>query len=147
MGEMEVPAEAYYGAQTARAAGNFQISTLRFSRGFIRALGLIKKAAAQVNMDLGLLSPELGAAIIRAAQAVCEGEHDDQFVLDIFQTGSGTSTNMNANEVIAGIANEAAHGRARGSNASPSQRRREHGAVIQRRDPHRDSPGRTRADA
>ena len=106
MGEMEVPAEAYYGAQTARAARNFQISTLRFSRGFIRALGLIKKAAAQVNMDLGLLSPELGAAIIRAAQAVCEGEHDDQFVLDIFQTGSGTSTNMNANEVIAGIANE-----------------------------------------
>ena len=108
MGEMDVPAEAYYGAQTARGARNFQISTLRFSRGFIRALGLIKKAAAQVNMDLGLLSPELGAAIIRAAQAVCEGEHDDQFVLDIFQTGSGTSTNMNANEVIAGIANEAA---------------------------------------
>ena len=100
MGEMEVPAEAYYGAQTARAARNFQISTLRFSRGFILALGLIKKAAAQVNMDLGLLSPELAAAIIRAAQAVCEGEHDDQFVLDIFQTGSGTSTNMNANEVI-----------------------------------------------
>ena len=106
MGEMDVPAEAYYGAQTARAARNFQISTLRFSREFIRALGLIKKAAAQVNMDLGLLSPELAAAIIRAAQAVAEGKHDDQFVLDVFQTGSGTSTNMNANEVIAGIANE-----------------------------------------
>ncbi len=106
MGEMELPAEAYYGAQTARAARNFQISTLRFSRAFIQALGLIKKAAAQVNIDLDLLSPELGAAIIRAAQAVADGKHDDQFVLDIFQTGSGTSTNMNANEVIAAIANE-----------------------------------------
>jgi fumarate hydratase class II len=106
MGEMDVPVDAYYGAQTARAARNFQLSSLRFSRGFIRALGLIKKAAAQVNMDLGLLSVELGAPIVRAAQAVAEGRHDDQFVLDVFQTGSGTSTNMNANEVIAGIANE-----------------------------------------
>src|SRR5271166_2280952 len=106
MGEMEVPAESYYGAQTARATRNFQISTLRFSRAFIQALGLIKKTAAQVNINLGLLSPELGAAIIRAAQLVAEGKHDDQFILDIFQTGSGTSTNMNANEVIAGIANE-----------------------------------------
>ena len=106
MGEMEVPAEAYYGAQTQRAARNFQISKLRFPREFIRAMGLIKKAAARVNMDLGLLDPELGAPIIRAAQAVAEGKHDDQFVLDVFQTGSGTSTNMNANEVIAGIANE-----------------------------------------
>jgi len=106
MGEMEVPADAYYGAQTQRAARNFQISRLRFPREFIRALGLIKKSAAQVNMDLGLLAPELGASIVRAAQAVAEGKHDDQFVLDVFQTGSGTSTNMNANEVIAGIANE-----------------------------------------
>jgi fumarate hydratase class II len=110
MGEMAVPADAYYGAQTQRAARNFQISRLRFSREFIRALGLIKKSAAQVNMDLGLLSPELGSGIIRAAQAVAEGKHDDQFVLDVFQTGSGTSTNMNANEVIAGIANELATG-------------------------------------
>src|SRR5262245_46233358 len=110
MGEMTVPAEAYYGAQTQRAARNFQISRLRFPREFIRALGLIKKAAAQVNMELGLLAPELGALVIRAAQAVAEGKHDDQFVLDVFQTGSGTSTNMNANEVIAGIANEQATG-------------------------------------
>jgi fumarate hydratase class II len=110
MGEMAVPAEAYYGAQTQRAARNFQISRLRFPREFIRALGLIKKAAAQVNMDLGLLAPELGGLVIRAAQAVAEGKHDDQFVLDVFQTGSGTSTNMNANEVIAGIANEQATG-------------------------------------
>jgi fumarate hydratase class II len=106
MGEMEVPVEAYYGAQTRRAVENFQISPLRFPRSFLRAMGLIKKAAAQVNMDLKLLPPELGEAIVLAAQAVAEGQHDDQFVLDIFQTGSGTSTNMNTNEVIAGVANE-----------------------------------------
>src|SRR5262245_45455027 len=99
MGEMTVPAAAYYGAQTQRASRNFQISNLRFPREFIRAMGLIKKAAAQVNMDLGLLDPRLGGPIVRAAQAVAEGKHDDQFVLDVFQTGSGTSTNMNANEV------------------------------------------------
>ena len=101
MGEMEVPVEAYYGAQTRRAFENFQISPLRFPRSFLRAMGLIKKAAAQVNMDLKLLPPELGEAIVLAAQAVADGQQDDQFVLDIFQTGSGTSTNMNANEVIA----------------------------------------------
>jgi fumarate hydratase class II len=106
MGEMAVPAEAFYGAQTERAARNFKLSGLRFPREFIRAVGLIKKCAAQVNMDLGLLSPELAGPIIRAASAVAEGKFDDQFILDVFQTGSGTSTNMNANEVIAGIANE-----------------------------------------
>jgi fumarate hydratase class II len=106
MGEMEVPVEAYYGAQTGRAVANFQVSPLRFPRAFLRAMGLIKKAAAQVNMDLKLLPAELGEAIVLAAQAVADGQHDDQFVVDIFQTGSGTSTNMNTNEVIAGIANE-----------------------------------------
>ena len=106
MGEMEVSVEAYYGAQTERARRNFQISPLRFPRPFIRALGLIKKAAAQVNMDLGLLPADLGERIVQAAQAVADGQHDDQFVVDIFQTGSGTSTNMNTNEVIAGVANE-----------------------------------------
>jgi fumarate hydratase class II len=106
MGAMEVPLEAYYGAQTERARRNFQISPLRFPRLFIRALGLIKKGAAQVNMDLGLLPAELGAAIVQAAQAVADGKLDDQFVVDVFQTGSGTSTNMNTNEVIAGAANE-----------------------------------------
>jgi fumarate hydratase class II len=111
MGNIEVPATVYYGAQTQRALENFQISDLRFPREFIRALGLIKKCAAQVNMDLGRLPPELAAPIIRAAQAVAEGSYDDQFVLDIFQTGSGTSTNMNANEVIAGIGNEQLAGR------------------------------------
>jgi len=106
MGEMEVPVEAYYGAQTRRALENFQISPLRFPRPFLRALGLIKKAAAQVNMDLGLLPAALGEAIVQAAVAVADGLHDDQFVLDVFQTGSGTSTNMNTNEVISGVANE-----------------------------------------
>ncbi len=110
MGEMEVPGDAYYGAQTARAARNFQISGLRFPRSFIRALGLIKKSAAAVNVELGLLAPELGAVIQEAAAGVAAGAHDDQFVLDIFQTGSGTSTNMNANEVIAGVANEKLRG-------------------------------------
>jgi fumarate hydratase class II len=110
MGAMEVPADAYYGAQTQRARRNFQISPLRLPRAFIRAMGLIKKTSAQVNMDLGLLPAELGEAVVQAAQAVADGKLDDQFVVDVFQTGSGTSTNMNTNEVIAGVANERFHG-------------------------------------
>src|SRR2546421_4678227 len=101
LGEMEVPADVYYGASTARAVQNFPISGLRFPRPFIRALGLIKRAAAELNMDLGLLERPVGTAIVTAATEVAAGKLDDQFVLDIFQTGSGTSTNMNANEVIA----------------------------------------------
>src|SRR5881409_437341 len=101
LGEMEVPADVYYGASTARAVQNFPISGLRFPRPFIRALGLIKRAAAELNMDLGLLERPVGTAIVTAATEVADGRLDDQFVLDIFQTGSGTSTNMNANEVIA----------------------------------------------
>jgi fumarate hydratase, class II len=101
MGRMEVPAEAYYGAQTARAAENFPISPLRFPRRFIRALGLIKKHAARTNEALGLLPQEISQAIQWAADEVVAGSLDGQFVVDIFQTGSGTSTNMNANEVIA----------------------------------------------
>jgi fumarate hydratase class II len=101
MGEMEVPAGAYYGASTQRAVLNFPISDLRFPRSFIRAIGLIKLAAAEANRELGLLEPRLAEAIVNAAREVADGELDDQFVLDIFQTGSGTSTNMNANEVIA----------------------------------------------
>ncbi|MDB5349728.1 MAG: fumC [Planctomycetota bacterium] len=106
MGEMEVPADAYYGAQTGRAVRNFAISPLRMPRAFIRAMGLIKRASAQVNMDLKLLHPDLGAPIVHAAMEVADGRLDDQFVVDVFQTGSGTSTNMNTNEVIAGRANE-----------------------------------------
>jgi fumarate hydratase, class II len=100
MGEMRVPADALYGAQTQRAVENFPISGLRFPRSFLRALGLIKSAAARVNGRLGQLTPEIAAAIEKAADAVAAGDHDAQFVVDIFQTGSGTSTNMNANEVI-----------------------------------------------
>ena len=106
MGPMEVPADAYYGAQTARAVENFPISGLRLPRRFIRALGIVKQCAARVNADLGILSQEECRLIEQAAQAVIDGELDDQFVVDVFQTGSGTSTNMNANEVIASWANE-----------------------------------------
>ena len=106
MGHMQVPVDAYYGAQTARAVENFPISSLRFQRPFIRALGLIKKHAAITNNELGLLDARLAKAIQTAAQEVAEGLLDAQFVLDIFQTGSGTSTNMNANEVIANRAIE-----------------------------------------
>jgi len=100
MGEMRVPAQALYGAQTQRAVENFPISNSRFSREFIRAIGLIKFASARANMDLGLLDAQLGSAILAAAQEVVDGKLDQHFVLDIFQTGSGTSTNMNANEVL-----------------------------------------------
>src|SRR5947209_4763383 len=106
MGEMQVPAAVYYGAQTARAVENFPISSLRFPRSFIRALGLIKKHAAIINRSPGLLPSGVSTAIHKAAQEVIEGKLDSQFVVDIFQTGSGTSTNMNANEVIANRAIE-----------------------------------------
>jgi fumarate hydratase class II len=106
MGQMQVPVDAYYGAQTARAIENFPISNLRFPRPFIRALGLIKKHAASTNAALGLLPENVSRAIQQAAQEVVEGRWDAQFVVDIFQTGSGTSTNMNANEVIANRATE-----------------------------------------
>src|SRR5258707_9704213 len=100
MGEMPVPADAYYGASTARAVENFPISNLRFSREFIAALGLIKWAAAEVNFKLGLLDEGRCTLLQQAAQEVIDAKLDDQFVIDIFQTGSGNSTNMNANEVI-----------------------------------------------
>ncbi len=106
MGEMRVPINAYYGASTQRAVLNFPISDLRFPRQFIRALGQIKQAAAQVNEALGTVDPQIAEAIVRAAQEVIDGKLDSDFVLDIFQTGSGTSTNMNANEVIANRASE-----------------------------------------
>jgi fumarate hydratase class II len=100
MGEVRVPANALYGAQTQRAVENFPISNLRVPREFIRALGLIKLSAAHVNMQLGLLDKTIGKAIVKAAREVVEGQLDEHFVVDIFQTGSGTSTNMNTNEVI-----------------------------------------------
>src|SRR3977135_3931528 len=110
MGEMKVPADAYYGAQTARAVENFPVSDLRFGRRFIAAMGLIKWACAEVNFGLGVLVESKEQLIKKSAQEVIEGKLDAQFVVDIFQTGSGTSTNMNANEVIASRANEIATG-------------------------------------
>ena len=106
MGEFQVPTEAKYGASTARAVENFPISNLRFSRSFIKALGEIKKACAEVNLNNKLLEKKVADSIINASQQVVNGDHDTDFVVDIFQTGSGTSTNMNANEIIAKIASE-----------------------------------------
>ena len=106
MGEFQVPVGAYYGANTMRAVLNFPISNLRFPRSFIQAIANIKMAAAEVNSDLGLLEARLSEAITQACREIVEGKFDDQFVVDIFQTGSGTSTNMNANEVISNRANE-----------------------------------------
>jgi Lyase len=114
MGEMEVPADAYYGASTQRAVLNFPISGQPLPRRFIRALGLVKKAAAQTNLELGLLSRRRARAIAAASQQVIDGELDEQFPIDVYQTGSGTSTNTNANEVIATRATEILGG-ARGS--------------------------------
>ncbi len=106
LGEMRVPADAYWGAQTQRAVENFPISGLTFQRRFIRALGVVKKAAAEANLELELIPEDKGAAIVEAAAEVIVGAHDDQFPVDVFQTGSGTSSNMNANEVIANRATE-----------------------------------------
>jgi fumarate hydratase class II len=106
LGEVRVPASAYYGAHTQRALENFPISGRRMPREFIRAMGIIKGAAAEANMSLGLVERELGGAIVRAAREVREGAFDHEFVVDVYQTGSGTSTNMNANEVIANRAIE-----------------------------------------
>src|SRR6185437_14356851 len=104
MGELQVPADALWGAQTQRAVQNFPISGHPLPRAFIAALGLIKQAAARANTRLGLLETEVARAIDAAAADVEKGRHDTQFPIDVFQTGSGTSTNMNANEVVAALA-------------------------------------------
>ena len=106
MGEVKVPAEAYYGAQTQRAVDNFPVSGIMFSRAFIKALGLVKKTAATVNKELGLLDEKIADSIISTTDEVIDGKHDKDFAIDIFQTGSGTSTNMNANEIISNRARE-----------------------------------------
>ena len=106
LGEVKVPGDAYWGAQTQRAVENFPISGLTFQRRFVRALGVVKKAAAKANLELDLLEEEKGQAIIEATDEVIVGNHDPQFPVDVFQTGSGTSSNMNANEVIANRATE-----------------------------------------
>ena len=106
MGTVRVPEDAYYGSQTQRAADNFPISGITFPAMFIQCLALVKKCAARVNSELGLLDSKLAETISQAAQEAAEGKHNDQFVIDIFQTGSGTSTNMNMNEFVASRANE-----------------------------------------
>lgn len=108
MGELHVPVSALYGAQTQRAVNNFPISDLTMPPAFIKTVALIKKTAALVNMELGELKPELGNAIVAAADEIIAGEHSEQFPLDVFQTGSATSTNMNVNEVIAHLASKIA---------------------------------------
>jgi fumarate hydratase class II len=112
MGEMEVPADAMYGASTQRAVLNFPISGRPLPRRFLRALALIKLAAAETNGQLGLLDPDVAGAIAAAAASVADGDHDDQFPIDIYQTGSGTSTNTNMNEVVARLASARIDGRA-----------------------------------
>jgi len=121
MGEMAVPAHALHGASTQRAVLNFPISSLRFPRRFIKALGQVKLAAAQTNAELGLIEPDAARAIEAAAREVIDGKHDEHFVVDIFQTGSGTSTNMNANEVIAHVASARAE-----SSAGPGAAKKIH---------------------
>ena len=106
LGEMRVPGDAYWGAQTQRALENFPISGITFGRRFVRALGVVKKAAAEANRDLGMIPEDKADAIVAAADEVIAGDHDDQFPVDVFQTGSGTSSNMNANEVVANRATE-----------------------------------------
>ena len=106
MGTIQVPGDAYYGAQTQRAAENFPVSGLTLPPGFIAALAVIKQCAAGSNAELDLLEKKISEAIQTAAGEVGEGKHDREFIVDVFQTGSGTSTNMNINEVIAGRANE-----------------------------------------
>ena len=138
MGEVRVPVAALWRAQTQRAVENFPISGRGLERTQIRALGLLKGACAQVNKDLGLLAPEKADAIIAAAAEIADGSHDDQFPIDVFQTGSGTSSNMNTNEVIASIA--AAERR-----VGAPQRRREHVAVVQRHLPDGDAHRRHRS--
>ena len=103
MGELEVPSNALYGGNTRRAQLNFPISNLRFGRSFIKSLGLIKQSAAETNLNLNLLDKKLADTIIESAQEVIDGDHDKSFIVDIFQTGSGTSTNMNVNEVISNV--------------------------------------------
>ena len=127
MGEMEVPTDAYWGASTQRAVLNFPVSSLRYPPDFIHILAQIKRAAARSNLELGLLDDAVADAIDQAATEVIDGKWDEHFVVDIFQTGSGTSTNTNANEVIAKRAREIARAetgvRQRGDDARANRHR------------------------
>ena len=142
MGEMQVPADALYGASTARAVENFPVANEPVPAGVIHAFGYLKAACAEANLELGKLDEKLAEAIIAASNEVAAGKHDDHFPVDIYQTGSGTSTNMNANEVIANLANEQARPRRRREGPGrrrPSERPRQHGAVVERHVPRGDA--------
>ena len=146
MGPVEVPADRYWGAQTQRSLQHFKIGGERFPRELIRALGILKKAAAIVNRDRGALAPKKADAIIQAADEVIDGKLDEHFPLVVWQTGSGTQTNMNANEVIANRAIELAGRRAGLQEARPPQRRRQQEPVLERHVPDRDAHRGGRAD-
>ena len=120
MGEVAVPQNALYGAQTQRAVENFRLSRLRLQPPFLRALALIKSAAAQANLQLGVLPGEIASAIAAAANRIRRGDYDSEFVVDVFQTGSGTSTNMNANEVIARLASQALEAQTQNTRVHPN---------------------------
>ena len=140
MGDVKVPAHAYWGAQTQRAVENFSVSELRIPVSLVRALGQVKQAAASVNGALGLLEPPIAQAIVRAAEEMAQGKWDAHFPIDVFQTGSGTSWNMNANEVIANRANEILGVPLGLEEAGTPQRSRQPRAVLERRDSHGHQP-------
>ena len=145
-GAIEVPAERYWGAQTQRSIENFRIGIERMPKRLIRALGIVKRAAAEVNNELGLLDARRTRAIVRAAQEVIDGKLDDHFPLVVWQTGSGTQTNMNVNEVIANRANELLGARARSKGAAASERSCQHEPVVQRLFPDGDAHRSCRRD-
>ena len=141
LGEKPVPADALYGIQTLRAAENFPISGLRPLPAFVDAVVWIKRAAALTHKETGRLEARLADAIVQAADEILGGQHRDQFIVDVYQAGAGTSHNMNVNEVLANRANEILGARARRVRAGAPERSRQHGAEHQRRDPDRDAPG------
>ena len=141
LGEKPVPADALYGIQTLRAAENFPISGLRPLPAFVDAVVWIKRSAALTHKETGRLEARLADAIVKAADEVLGGQHRDQFIVDVYQAGAGTSHNMNVNEVLANRANEILGARARRLRAGAPERSRQHGAEHQRRDPDRDAAG------
>ena len=138
-GPLDIPADKLWGAQTERSLHNFRIGSERMPIEIVRALGLIKRAAAEVNRDLGSLDNRRAKAIVAVAQDIADGKLDEHFPLLVWQTGSGTQTNMNVNEVIANAANVALGRRTRLEKAGASERSRQYEPVVQRFDPDRDA--------
>ena len=141
LGIKEIPADVYYGIQTARAVENYPISGMRAHPALIRAIAMVKEAAAEANRELGLVDEKTADAIIQAAKEVQHGKWNHAFVVDVFQAGAGVSFHMNTNEVIANRASRVAGRQPGRVQARPSQRPRQLRPVHQRRLPHRDAPG------